>query len=392
MMRVNPIFDRLAGHLRECHRRYPQAWRQIDKLRSMRDKLGGWPEWCFCPLSGAFAVVAEQEKVSVEDLARRRGYERTADVSRIGALSSWRASQGIYVIDDDVREAVMGTPVDGALPVEILMRLPEWCCYIPTPGWHFDGGDSFESREISGFFAHLEEDTYDRRVELRILLDLDGDDPWERLSPEILHLRRGGTIEDGWAGVLAEMRKHLDHEKYRDSEAYRALERASFDKAKRLMAPATSLLLYLCSQTAEYREGTRQQFGRPSRPTPKKTKDGWRLFPPDRPKIWMVGERIGEAIRRGRQAAREWESGDRKGPRPHVRRAHWHSFWSGPRSGERRISLKWLPPIPVAMEEDTPEARMRHDRPKAVKDLGREIAATAAELEGKDERDHPEGE
>ena len=35
--------------------------------------------------------------------------------------------------------------------------------------------------------------------------------------------------------------------------------------------------------------------------------------------------------------------------RPHYRRAHWHSFWRGPRSKpeEREITVKWIPPIPV---------------------------------------------
>ena len=37
---------------------------------------------------------------------------------------------------------------------------------------------------------------------------------------------------------------------------------------------------------------------------------------------------------------------DPTGPRPHVRRAHWHGFWSGPRESDaRKLSLKWLPPI-----------------------------------------------
>jgi hypothetical protein len=32
--------------------------------------------------------------------------------------------------------------------------------------------------------------------------------------------------------------------------------------------------------------------------------------------------------------------------RPHIRRAHWHSFWAG-KKGEQTIRLKWLPPIAV---------------------------------------------
>ena len=37
-------------------------------------------------------------------------------------------------------------------------------------------------------------------------------------------------------------------------------------------------------------------------------------------------------------------------PRPHWRRAHWHSYWTGPRDGERIARLKWIPPIPVGLD------------------------------------------
>lgn len=46
-------------------------------------------------------------------------------------------------------------------------------------------------------------------------------------------------------------------------------------------------------------------------------------------------------------------SAGHRSPRPHYRRAHWHSFWTGPRGKpeEREIILKWLPPIPVGIAE-----------------------------------------
>lgn len=33
--------------------------------------------------------------------------------------------------------------------------------------------------------------------------------------------------------------------------------------------------------------------------------------------------------------------------RPHVRRAHWHHFWTGPRDGERELVCHWIPPTLV---------------------------------------------
>ena len=44
------------------------------------------------------------------------------------------------------------------------------------------------------------------------------------------------------------------------------------------------------------------------------------------------------------------ESTDRAKPRPHWRRAHWHTFWTGPLNGERIAQVKWLPPIAVGLD------------------------------------------
>ena len=44
--------------------------------------------------------------------------------------------------------------------------------------------------------------------------------------------------------------------------------------------------------------------------------------------------------------------GAHSSPRPHVRAAHWHTFWVGPRSAkfpDRKPIIRWLPPIPIGM-------------------------------------------
>jgi hypothetical protein len=124
-------------------------------------------------------------------------------------------------------------------------------------------------------------------------------------------------------------------------------------------AKLVSLLLYLCSQTAEFRPAGEKAFIAPRPPSAKKTKDGWRLFPPDQPKVWYVGERLGSAIREVREviaAEPERDPAERARPRPHVRRAHWHSYWLGPRNepAKRHVELQWLPPMAVAMADDSP--------------------------------------
>nr|DAR40120.1 MAG TPA: hypothetical protein [Caudoviricetes sp.] len=41
-------------------------------------------------------------------------------------------------------------------------------------------------------------------------------------------------------------------------------------------------------------------------------------------------------------------------PVPHVRRAHWHHFWTGARGSDaRELILRWIPPVFVRGEEST---------------------------------------
>ena len=45
----------------------------------------------------------------------------------------------------------------------------------------------------------------------------------------------------------------------------------------------------------------------------------------------------------------------RSSTKSYVRRAHWHHYWVGSeKRGDRRLELKWLPPIPVGKEEMVP--------------------------------------
>ena len=61
--------------------------------------------------------------------------------------------------------------------------------------------------------------------------------------------------------------------------------------------------------------------------------------------VTRVGWRIGSAIREHARRCNDRGAGAGGSVRPHVRRAHWHRFWTGPRDGERRLVVRWLPPI-----------------------------------------------
>ena len=133
--------------------------------------------------------------------------------------------------------------------------------------------------------------------------------------------------------------------------------KATSSTLRAVVEPVVSLLLYLCSQASD----VAGKHGTPGNPEPVRTRrDGWKLFPVPGPRTWDVGVRLGAALRRAYQAEQTGaDSGTHAGPRPHIRRAHWHTVLSGPRlrdghpvpSAQRQAELRWMPPIAVNLED-----------------------------------------
>lgn len=64
-----------------------------------------------------------------------------------------------------------------------------------------------------------------------------------------------------------------------------------------------------------------------------------------------LGIRIGSALRVTRSSTQSSDHPTGRTVTPHLRKAHWHRFWTGPRNGERKMVIRWLPPIPVNLDK-----------------------------------------
>jgi hypothetical protein len=328
---------RPRDHVTAAAHHYPSAWRQADQFRADRGRAGldDWPSWCYLPLAGWYAIVSAE--AGLDGLTPRY----VLDVARLGAVGTWRVTQGIYRFDPALYDAIADTPVSGDVPHDVLYRMPEWCVYVETPERKWCGS------ALHGFFAHLEHDVNSGRAEVRLLLDADSG-----LQPMPLHLGAWSLSES--------IARAVDVAAVQALTVGESMPAGVVAAVRSEVEPLMSLLLYLCSQNAEIGDGAR----RPSNPEPKRTKAGWRLFPPDRPTTWDVGVRLGSALRAAYHAEQTGQGGAHAGPRPHIRRAHWHGYWVGPRDGERRFDLRWMPPIPVNLKDvDALPATVRNVRP-----------------------------
>lgn len=252
--------------------------------------------------------------------------------SIVAAVATWRETQGLYRVDGDVLEELWHTPVAGDLPTEVLERLPEWCVYVETPGREIGG------LPIAGFYAHLEWDTNDGRAELRLLVDLESGD----LVAVPLHL--GGDLRHAIDRMIAEGDRQM-----RRAGALRGiLDVVGRRKDVMSVEPLVSVVLYLCSEAAEISDRKN-----PAR-SPSPRRDAVRT--PNAPTVWETAVRLGQALRAARAAAADG-SGTHAAPRPHIRRAHWHHFWTGPKAGERKLVLRWVHPVLVAGDAIVPVVR-----------------------------------
>lgn len=322
---------RARNHLLRWQRLYPQAFSFIAECHQDKGKppLPDWPDWCFCPIAAGLTACLNCGLPAEH-------------ASTFTALAAWRYTQGIYRFDPTLYADLIETPVDGDIPADVLLSLPEWCVYVETPE-----GVEYAGIRVFGAFAFLEFDVANGgRRELRILLDVDTVSGSE-LIPCIVHL--GGSVMDGVEAARQEIMRRAPLTTTLTDAIY-----AWVEPAKRIL----SLLLYLCSVNDI---SSKKRTAPPINPVPTKTKNGTKLFPADGPTEWDVGVRMGAALRAAyhrEQVGQESEPTGRR-VRPHVRRAHWHTFLSGPRlrdgepipSTERRRELRWVPPIPVNVDD-----------------------------------------
>lgn len=312
-------------------RRYPTAWAQADALR--RDHRQDWPTWCYLPHR------------HWQDIARPYWPDRRAtpdtmiDVSRLAALGAWRVTQGIYRFDPDLYAALIDTPLTGDLPDELLYRLPSWGVYVETPGLSYAG------QPLIGYYAHLNQHQ-NGRTDLRLLIDSDSE---TRLFPVPIPLGQG-SLMNALQAYLQVARDHYEQQNDVEKLIVTAQMEADLQKDVDALQPLISLLLYLCADDADYERPLRLKTARPRSLGKQRI-----AVIPENARHWDVGTRIGAALRSFRDAALpsstdQPQSSDRAKPRPHWRRAHWHTFWTGPLDSERTAQVKWLPPIAVGLD------------------------------------------
>lgn len=324
-------------------------WPRLDAFRATH--RGEWPDCIYCPSGKVLEASLPLETVF------QLGMHRTA------VLAAWRVTQGIYHFDETLLDELWNTPISGELPVDLLHRMPEWCVYVEigrvAPMIRTRGGRAVYPSvdHLHGVFACLDIGVASKAMEIVMLLDYE-------MEMVAFGIPLQGTIDESVRAVEGHVRKGIADANARNlgNRSFPDGIDLDFTKARDLTSKILSLVLYLCSEEPDLRES--EGSGRvPAIPAPVVTKKyGSRYHSPTKATYWNLGFRLGPALRKARDEAQlrheEVPTADdapenrRDAPLGHIRRAHWHTFWTGPRNQpeQRRRILKWLPPMAVNLD------------------------------------------
>jgi hypothetical protein len=337
------VFVAAAQHARAdlaaYGRRFPNVWRDLDKERAQRGKRWeNWEAWYFLPFGAVQWVMHGYAEADTR-------FNIINVTNTLTSLAAWRATQGIYIFDPHIFDALWHTGTDGDIPTEILYRLPEWCVYIPTPCADVLGFP------LRGFYASLNRGLTVPGRSLNLMLDVAENAKSKHIT---IPIDLGASdIGSAIRQESADFLKHIQEQKMQLDETSRRLLEQPKALAEQLVAPLVSLVLYLCSEAAEMRDPNAPKR-LPTNPRPTRTKTGERIFPPTQPTRWEVAFRLGANLRLAQTAQSVEEStGTHGSPRPHIRRAHWHTYRTGSRAepAKQVPVLRWLPPIPVNVDD-----------------------------------------
>ena len=302
----------------EIVKKFPTVWKVAEQAFFQKGKeLPNWPSYCYFPMAGWYASLCNHYRCD------RLSVEQAGDISKVAALGAWRYTQGVYRFSEELYQSLLESKFNGNIPCDVLLRLPQWCVYIETPDLSF-----------KGFWAHIEVDANTNQRELRVLMDDD------MLTPLILHI-------GNWMLYEGIEKFFNESEKYTDKNVILNRKNNFLKDIEKVWEKIIPLILYLCSEEPDILN----KYDKTSKPTyckPEKTKTGPRLFPSASISIWEVGEEIQTTIRKARsQADYKGSSDNTRSLTPHIRKAHWHGYWIGPKIDQKFI-FKWMPPILVS--------------------------------------------
>lgn len=296
------------------------TWEQMDEMRTVLRKKGSGKtsDLAYITLLEVLFTMNYYDRIPADE------YEDAVHVANIvSALASWRISKQVYRFNMELELALYQQAGDDQIPVEILKSLPYPCVYMESPNLQED--------QYHGFFVYYDMDQYGNDVLKFLVLCRNG----QEVAVRGFELTEGKTLRECIAEVL---KKRYQRECVDDKV------REHMELAEKML----QLVLYICSVNADIQSADPKPSGTLRRI--EDIKDCYREI-----RKWDVGMRMVSQNRRRtekhikktkQQSGRSnYEPVVHYRLAPHVRRGHWHTYWTGKKDGseKRKLILKWIP-------------------------------------------------
>lgn len=269
----------------------------------------------------------------------------TREIFSLAMFATWRIKPNIYHIDPHLYKQVINSKIPFDSPSTIFNNLPFWSIYIKLEDHTVelsDENNELNSLNCFGFWAYKA--YYNDQLCLCIYPHIKEIDKTNNIKsfipPFFLFIDENFTIEQGLTEYFD---KYVTNKNTISSESHtQHLEEARL---------YLSLLLFLCIEepqisTADDNDVDLEVLKALPKVHPKTQK----FIPPQKPTELFVGKRLGGEIRDFIRSEKNYqESG--KTVKPHIRQAHWHTYWYG-KEPNKTFKLKFLPPIFVNFKNE----------------------------------------
>ena len=344
--------DRLIGII---DRLMPGLWSRLDKARSSASSrssdvvLPSWvveiPKPVRLGPDDPSHMTAGEVRIANPEAYHLFAAEGFGDNERLLGLKcpcaamyfAWRATKMEFRFDSDLAHELMATPVQGDIPADILRRLPSGCLYVSV-----DGSEIIE--DCCGFFACFDQLTKGAAPVLNLFLDAGFHWPVLMYTLPLSGINLSEFIKNRPQAprlVQEVLLARCGHPNPSEVHTPEDVRQAGLEK---ILGKVLSLLLYLCSEEPDLPDDYA-----PVRIRDKMFGTQRRCIAPQNSSVWPVGVRLGALFRKAAQDA-QYSGDSAEGPsgtvRPHVRRAHWHTYWIGPKSAQTAL-LRWIAPVIV---------------------------------------------
>ncbi len=245
----------------------------------------------------------------------------------------WQFSKAHFKFEHELSKHMVESDLPDSLPEQILQRLPYWSQWISLPVSVLSSDKSVRLDFDGAFVGYTRVNGI---PQLCICAPFEPEDKTLRSNgfcPSITtHISLDGPVDPldivrhGHFLNLSEQPKEMMAELIYSLNHY----------LRRIIAS----IMFICSQQEQlYQEGHQQ-------PKAKRLGKSYKLEAILTDRKIVVGKELVQVIK-------EFEEDVEKctrafnGRRPHIRKAHYHHFWTGPKDGPRKLICKWLPPSVV---------------------------------------------